>query len=160
MNYTEMSVLEIKKSLGYNENEIVEPEKLAEKLGIGICETSLDQKHDGTKIICAIVNKEKITVFYHKKLADGQGSEKVALTYALVHCVLCDTENTMITTGTTMTEQEEELIYELLMPESLVAAELASGASINSLAKTFGMPKKFVRERLDAMPVVLVNKSV
>ena len=159
MNYKDMSANDIKASFGFDVNEIVDPEMLAEKLRIDLCETSLDQEYDGAKVLCAIINKDRSTIFYHKKLVDGQGSEKVAITYALVHCVLCGAENAMITTRTIMKEQEEELIYELLMPESVVTSELRSGESVNSLAEKFGVPKRCVRERLDMMPAILVGKS-
>lgn len=155
-----MSTKETKKSLGFDTNEIVEPERLAEKLGIDICETTLDQEYDGAKILCAIVNKERPTVFYHKRLVDGLGSEKVAITYALAHCILCGTDNMMITTRTIMKEQEEDLIYELLMPENVIVEELNNGASINRIAEKFGVPKKCVRERLDAMPAMSVARAV
>lgn len=154
MNYTDMSTIEIKKSLGYNENEIVEPVKLAEKLGIDLVETTLDQEQDGAKILCAIVNKDDgASVFYHKRLIDDVGSERVALTYALLH-YLGDKSNIMITSRTIITEREEALIYEMLMPKNLVINALIDGASINDLSEGFNVPKRFVRERLDAMPVI------
>jgi hypothetical protein len=150
-----MSANEIKVLLGFDLNEIVEPMNLSEKLGIDICETALDQKKDGASIVCAIVNGDQPKIFYHKMLVDMNGSDRVVTTYALVHYVLCGSENLMITTRTIMTEQEEELIYELLMPKALVAEELKNGASINDLSKKFDVPKKCVRERLDALPIVL-----
>lgn len=159
MNLVNMTATEIKESLGFNVNEIVEPSRLAEKLGVEIFETSLDQKQDGARIVCAIVNKEHPSVFYHKMLIDSCGTERVATTYALVHCVVFGVENLMITSRTIMTEKEEMLIYEFLMPQFLVAEELKNGASINDLSKRFNVPKKCVRERLDAMPVALINSA-
>jgi hypothetical protein len=65
----------------------------------------------------------------------------------------------MVTHSTIMSEQEEALIYEMLMPKNCVANELRKGASINDLSKQFQVPKKCVRERLDAMPIIFNNTS-
>lgn len=158
-DYKNMSTEEIKEALGFYIDEIVDPMRLAEKIEVDIFETSLDQKQDGFRIVCAIIKKDRPSVFYHKLLIDGQGTERVAITYALVHYVLCETENFMITHQTIMDEQEEMLIYELLMPQSLVADRLTHGASINDLANEFRVPKKCVRERLDAMPASIAISS-
>jgi hypothetical protein len=159
MSYDDMSAKEIKKSLGFSMNEIVGHEMLAGKLGVDICETTLTQECDHSKVLCAIVNKERPTIFYHKILIDGQGTERVAITYALVHGILRGMDNLMITCHTIMSEQEEMLIYEMLMPQDLVTEELKKGASINALSHKFNVPKKCVRERLDAMPAMLMSTS-
>ena len=157
MNYEEMSTREIKESLGFGTDEIVDPMKFAEKMEVDVFETSLEQKQDGQRIVCAIVDKEKPSVFYHKCLVDGHGTERVAITYALAHRALGNPDSMMVTNSTIMSEQEELLIYEMLMPQNRVAEELRNGASINDLAREFQVPKRCVRERLDAMPASLTS---
>lgn len=158
MDFASLSNDEIKQYFGYNKEDIVEPVDLASKLGINITKTSLDQMQDGFKIVSAIVNNGVPTIFYHNMLVDGCGSDRVVLTYALIHAMLHGFSNLMITSKTIMTEQEETLIYDLLLPELQVRNCIQQGYSINKISQHFNVPKKCVRERIDAMPIVNATK--
>ncbi len=138
--------------------------KLARELGISVIEKAFQPAIiENEEVLCAFVTNKSgnSCIFYSSKFLEDKDfiAGRLAIVSTFVKHIVTG-ENSFVTTNrTTFSPKEQQLIYELLMPEKQVRVMCNKLLlpTTYALANIFSVSQEFVRARLDAMGM---NKNI
>jgi hypothetical protein len=149
-----MSINEIKEHFDIGEDIPLDMVKFCSNLNVSALPKNLAELEPERCILCAFMTKEgRSALFYDESLINREFSEFPVSVQALVHYMLTNEKSFVITPHTKVSDREQKLVFELLMPENQVEEILDKLVlpTTYSLSKIFRVPQEFVRNRLDAM---------